>query len=200
MQQGFFAVQQTCHACQGAGQTISDPCTDCRGQGVKREVKTLSIKIPGGVDTGDKVRLSGEGEGAPAGGSPGDLYVFVHVHKHDIFERQGDDLYFEAPLSMVTACLGGEIDVPTLSGRVKIKIPPETQTGKLFRLRGKGVKSVRSNHVGDLICRVDIETPVKLDTRQKELLKELGELLEKSTQKHAPKEHGWLASIKRFFE
>lgn len=200
MQQGFFAVQQTCPACQGEGQTIASPCSDCRGSGLRREEKTLSVKIPAGVDSGDKIRLSGEGEAGAKGAPAGDLYVFVDVAKHDIFERQGNDLYCEVPLAMTTACLGGEIEVPTLEGRVKIKIPAETQTGKLFRVRGKGVKSVRGAVVGDLLCRVDIEIPCHLDASQKTLLEELAASLEQGGKKHHPKSGGWLESVKRFFE
>lgn len=200
MQQGFFAVQQACPTCHGEGQIIASPCTDCRGSGLRREEKTLSVKIPAGVDSGDKIRLTGEGEAGPKGATSGDLYVFVEVGKHEIFERQGNDLYCEVPLSMVIACIGGEIEVPTLEGRVKIKIPAETQTGKLFRLRGKGVKSVRGAQVGDLLCRVEIETPTRLDAHQKDLLQQLGESLEKGGKQHSPKCDHWLGGVKRFFE
>ena len=173
MQQGFFAVQQTCPRCHGSGQMITDPCTGCHGQGRIEDSKKLSVKIPPGVDTGDRIRLSGEGEAGTKGGPAGDLYVVVNVKQHDIFERDGRNLHCEVPISIVDATLGGELEVPTLDGRVKLKIPEGTQTGKLFRLRGKGVTPVRGGGVGDLICRVVVETPVKLNKRQRELLEEL---------------------------
>ncbi|TXR54359.1 molecular chaperone DnaJ [Reinekea thalattae] len=197
MQQGFFAVQQTCPSCSGAGKIISDPCTSCYGRGVKEETKTLNVKIPPGVDTGDRIRLSGEGEAGRNGGPTGDLYVEVHVKKHSIFERDGANLYCEVPISITEAALGGELEVPTLEGRVKLKIPQETQTGKLFRLRGKGVKPVRGHTVGDLMCRVVVETPVNLTARQKELLNELQESL--NGKKHSPKSKGWFEGVKKFF-
>ena len=148
-QQGFFQVQQTCPKCRGRGQTISDPCIECRGQGLVEKTKTLSVKVPPGVDTGDRIRLSGEGEAGPAGGPPGDLFVQIAVRQHSLFERDGRHLYCEVPISFADAALGGELEVPTLDGRVKLKIPSETQTGKMFRLRGKGVKPVRGGPVGD---------------------------------------------------
>ena len=197
MQQGFFAVQQTCPTCSGTGKIIKDPCTSCYGRGVKEETKTLNVKIPPGVDTGDRIRLTGEGEAGRNGGPSGDLYVEVHVKRHDIFERDGANLYCEVPISITEAALGGELEVPTLEGRVKLKIPPETQTGKLFRLRGKGVKPVRGHAIGDLMCRVVVETPVNLTARQKELLEELqGSLAGK---KHSPKSKGWFDGVKKFF-
>lgn len=197
MQQGFFAVQQTCPTCSGAGKIIKDPCGACYGQGVKEETKTLNVKVPPGVDTGDRIRLSGEGEAGRNGGPAGDLYVEIHVRKHAIFERDGANLYCEVPISIAEAALGGEMEVPTLDGRVKLKIPVETQTGKLFRLRGKGVKPVRGHSVGDLMCRVVVETPVNLTSRQKELLQELQESLE--GKKHSPKSKGWFDGVKKFF-
>ncbi|TCS43243.1 molecular chaperone DnaJ [Reinekea marinisedimentorum] len=197
MQQGFFAVQQTCPTCSGTGKIIKEPCDSCYGRGVKEETKTLNVKVPPGVDTGDRIRLSGEGEAGRNGGPAGDLYVEVHVRKHDIFERDGANLYCEVPISITEAALGGELEVPTLEGRVKLKIPHETQTGKLFRLRGKGVKPVRGHVVGDLMCRVVVETPVNLTARQKELLNELQESL--SGKKHSPKSKGWFEGVKRFF-
>ena len=198
MQQGFFAVQQACPTCHGRGKQIKDPCNTCHGQGVNRETKTLSVKIPAGVDTGDRVRLSGEGEAGPNGGPAGDLFVQVHVAKHAIFERDGANLYCEVPINFADAALGGELDVPTLSGRVKLKIPAETQSGKLFRLRGKGVKQVRGGAQGDLICRVAVETPVNLTTKQKDLLMEFQSSLE--GRKHSPKERSWFDGVKKFFE
>lgn len=197
MQQGFFAVQQTCPRCHGSGQTIPNPCSDCRGQGRVEESKTLSVKVPAGVDTGDRIRLTGEGESGSQGGPAGDLYVVVTVRQHDIFERDGRNLHCEVPINMVVATLGGELEVPTLDGRVKLKIPEGTQTGKLFRLRGKGVTPVRGGGVGDLICRVVVETPVSLSKRQRELLEELRETLEDA--EHSPRATGWFDGMKRFF-
>lgn len=188
MQQGFFAVQQTCPRCHGSGQTIPTPCPDCHGQGRVEESKTLSVKVPAGVDTGDRIRLSGEGEAGAHGGPSGDLYVVVTVKQHDIFERDGRNLHCEVPINMVDAALGGELEVPTLDGRVKLKIPEGTQTGKLFRLRGKGVTPVRGGGVGDLICRVVVETPVSLSKRQRELLEELRETLQDA--EHSPRATG----------
>lgn len=200
MRQGFFAVQQTCPTCSGKGQIISDPCTKCRGQGRVEKTKTLNVKIPAGVDTGDRIRLSGEGEAGEAGAPPGDLYVQVHVREHKIFARDGNNLYCEVPLSFTTAALGGELEVPTLDGKVKLKIGPETQTGKMFRLRGKGVKSVRTGAMGDLMCKVVVETPVNLSSRQKELLKELEESMGTETAKHRPKAQGFFDGVKKFFD
>lgn len=200
MRQGFFAVQQTCPTCSGKGQIISDPCNKCRGQGRVEKTKTLNVKIPAGVDTGDRIRLSGEGEAGEAGAPAGDLYVQVHVREHKIFARDGNNLYCEVPLSFTTAALGGELEVPTLDGKVKLKIGPETQTGKMFRLRGKGVKSVRTGAMGDLMCKVVVETPVNLSSRQKELLKELEESMGKETAKHSPKAQGFFDGVKKFFD
>lgn len=201
MQQGFFAVQQTCPTCHGSGEIISDPCKTCRGQGRVRDEKTLNVKIPAGVDDGDRIRLSGEGEAAPHGGVSGDLYVQIHLREHPIFKREENNLYCEVPISFVMAALGGEIEVPTLEGKIKLKIPPETQTGKLFKLSGKGVKPVRGGHVGDLLCRVMVETPVSLNREQKELLKQFENSLQ-SDNRHAstPKVSKWLQKVKEFFE
>ena len=198
MQQGFFAVQQTCPRCHGSGQMITDPCGSCNGQGRVEESKTLSVKVPAGVDTGDRIRLTGEGEAGMHGGPAGDLYVVVNVKPHDIFERDGRNLHCEVPISIVDATLGGELEVPTLDGRVKLKIPEGTQTGKLFRLRGKGVTPVRGGGVGDLMCRVVVETPVKLNKRQRELLEELRESLQ-GDHSHSPRASGWFDGMKRFF-
>ena len=200
MQQGFFSVQQTCPTCRGEGKVISEPCSSCRGQGRVEQVKTLSVKIPPGVDTGDRIRLSGEGEAGSHGGPAGDLYVQVNVRKHPIFERDGRDLYCEIPISFVDAALGGELEVPTLNGRVKLRVPAETQTGKLFRLRGKGVTPVRGGPMGDLLVRVILETPVSLTSRQKELLKDFQQETEGGNQKHSPKKHSFFDSVKQFFE
>ncbi|PIQ42791.1 MAG: molecular chaperone DnaJ [Gammaproteobacteria bacterium CG11_big_fil_rev_8_21_14_0_20_46_22] len=200
MQQGFLAVQQICPTCRGAGQTIKDPCTSCHGQGRVRKEKTLSVKIPAGMDNGDRIRLSGEGEAGLNGGPTGDLYVETYVKKHDVFERDGNHLYCDVPISFKMAVLGGEIEVPTLEGRVKLKVPAGTQSGKLFRLRGKGVKSVRSYSVGDLMCRVMVETPVNLTAEQKALLEQLDESFAKGGDKHNPYAQGWFKKVKRFFE
>ena len=172
MQQGFFSIQQTCPTCRGRGTIISDPCTKCHGQGRVRETKTLSVHIPPGVDNGDRIRLTGEGEAGLYGGPPGDLYVQVHIKPHDIFARDGTDLHCEVPVSFITAALGGELEVPTMNGGVRLKIPPETQTDRIFRIRGKGVKTVRGAGPGDLLCKVIVETPVRLTKQQKELLQE----------------------------
>ncbi len=199
MQQGFFSVQQTCPRCRGTGTVISDPCDECHGQGRIKEQKTLSVKVPAGVDTGDRIRLANEGEAGENGGPAGDLYVQIQVKEHPIFKRDDADLYCEVPISFATAALGGELEVPTLDGRVKLKIPEGTQTGKLFRMRGKGVKPVRDNVVGDLLCRVVVETPVKLSAHQKELLRELEGSM-KDNKKHSPHAHSWLDGVKKFFD
>ncbi|MDO9622840.1 MAG: molecular chaperone DnaJ [Pseudomonas sp.] len=198
MQQGFFSVQQTCPRCHGSGKMITDPCGSCHGHGRVEEHKTLSVKVPPGVDTGDRIRLSGEGEAGAMGGPAGDLYVVVNVREHAIFQRDGKHLYCEVPISFADAALGGELEVPTLDGRVKLKIPEGTQTGKLFRLRGKGVAPVRGGGAGDLMCRVALETPVSLDRRQRELLEEFRKTLQGDT-RHSPKASGWFEGVKRFF-
>ncbi|HFD91837.1 MAG TPA: molecular chaperone DnaJ [Gammaproteobacteria bacterium] len=200
MQQGFFSIQQTCPRCKGSGRIITDPCGSCRGSGRVRETKTLSVKIPPGVDTGDRIRLAGEGEAGENGGPPGDLYVQIRVKPHPIFTREGNNLYCEMPISFVTLALGGELEVPTLDGRVKLKVPPETQTGKVFRLRGKGVRSIHDDGVGDLLCRVVVETPVHLNPHQKELLREFEATLQERNGKHSPKHRSWLDGVKKFFE
>jgi len=198
IQQGFFSIQQTCPGCHGEGKIISDPCNACHGQGRVRESKKLTVKIPAGVDNGDRVRLSGEGEAGIHGGPAGDLYVQVSVKPHTIFERHEGDLHCEVPISFVTAATGGTIEVPTLEGRVALKIPAETQTGKAFRLRGKGMKSVRGYATGDLLCKVVVETPVNLSREQKELLTQFEESLEKG--KHSPRSSSWFDGVKKFFE
>ncbi|MEW6993130.1 molecular chaperone DnaJ [Colwelliaceae bacterium MEBiC 14330] len=200
MRQGLFAVQQTCPTCGGTGKVITDKCTSCRGQGRVEKTKTLSVKIPAGVDTGDRIRLSGEGEAGEHGAPAGDLYVEVRVRDHDIFVRDENHLYCEVPISFATAALGGEIEVPTLGGKVKLKVPKETQTGKMFRLRGKGVKSVRSSSTGDLMCKVVLETPVNLSGDQVDLLRQLDEKMASSSKKHSPKETGFFDGVKKFFD
>jgi molecular chaperone DnaJ len=200
MQQGFFQVQQACPTCRGRGKTISDPCGACRGQGRVEKTRTLSVKVPPGVDTGDRIRLSGEGEAGPEGGPPGDLFVQMSVRAHNIFERDGKDLYCEVPITFVDAALGGELEVPTLDGRVKLKIPPETQTGKMFRLRGKGVKPVRGGGVGDLLCRAVVETPVNLDKEQRALLEKFRSTLGDSGHSQSPRQTSWFEGVKNFFD
>ena len=200
MQQGFFSIQQTCPACKGAGTVISDPCTDCHGRGRVQKTKTLSVKVPPGVDDGDRIRLSGEGEAGRNGGPPGDLYVEIRVNPHKIFEREGADLSCEVPVSFATATLGGEVELPTLDGNVALKIPAGTQSGKVFRLRGKGVVTVRDPRTGDLFARVAVETPVNLTGEQKDLLRKLEQSLESGGEKHNPRAGGWLDSVKRFFD
>ena len=198
-QQGFFVTEQPCHFCHGTGKKIEKPCKTCHGDGRVNKPKNLSVKIPAGVDTGNQLRLSGEGAAGENGAPAGDLYVVIHVKEHHIFERDGSNLYCEVPISFTMAALGGEIEVPTLDGRVKLKIPEETQTGKLFRMRGKGVTSSRSGYAGDLICRIVVETPVKLNEEQKELLRKLEESLEGQT-KQRPKSSSFLDGVKRFFD
>jgi molecular chaperone DnaJ len=200
MQQGFFSIQQTCPSCRGTGTVIGDPCPACHGQGRVKEQKTLSVKVPAGVDTGDRIRLAGEGEAGENGGPAGDLYVQIRVKEHPIFSRDGNDLYCEVPISFVTAALGGELEVPTLDGRVKLKIPEETQTGRLFRLRSKGVQPVRGGAHGDLLCRVVVETPSHLSSKQKELLEEFEQTLHAGGSRHRPQETSWLDGVKKFFE
>ena len=199
MSQGFFSVQQACPQCRGRGQMISDPCGDCHGQGVVEEHKTLSVKIPAGVDTGDRIRLAGKGEAGPQGGPAGDLYVQMHVRDHSIFVREDANLHCEVPISFAQAALGGEIEVPTLSGKVKLKIPAETQSSKLFRLRGKGVAPVRGGATGDLLCRVVLETPVNLSAEQRSLLEAFDKSLAGNS-KHSPRTDSWFNGVKKFFD
>jgi len=201
MQRGIFAMQQACPACGGRGQTIKNPCTECHGAGRVEEEKVLSVKIPAGVDNGDRIRLTGEGEAGPPGTPPGDLYVEVRVREHDIFQRDGDDLHCEVPIRISQAALGDTIRVPTLHGEADIRVPAETQTGKLFRLRGKGVKSVRSRSEGDLYCRVVVETPVNLTTEQRELLEKFeATFVGDEARKHSPKSATFLDGVKGFWD
>lgn len=200
LQQGFLAIQQTCPECRGRGTVINNPCMRCRGEGKRRSHKNLSVKVPPGVDNGDRIRLTGEGEPGEMGGPPGDLYVQINVKPHEIFTRDGDDLRCTVPVNVATAALGGETEVPTLDGKVTLRVPPETQSGKVFRVRGKGVKSVRSASEGDLLCKVMVETPINLTKRQKELLEELGQTLDEGGGRHSPETASWLDRAKRFFE
>jgi molecular chaperone DnaJ len=198
--QGFFTVQQTCPRCKGRGTIVQKPCTECSGHGRVRQQKTLSVKVPAGVDNGDRIRLPGEGEAGRNGGPNGDLYVEIAVREHPIFERDGAHLSCEVPISFATAALGGTVDVPTLDGHVTLKIPEETQSGRVFRLREKGVKPVRGGATGDLFCRVVVETPVKLTDRQRGLLKDFEESLASDRRRHNPRERSWLDGVKKFFE
>lgn len=201
MQQGFFSVQQACPACRGKGKVITDPCPNCRGQGRVQKEKKLSVKIPAGVDTGDKIRLSGEGEASDSGGPAGDLYVAIVVKPHSIFQRDGADLLCTVPINFATAALGGELEVPTLDGRVKLKVPAGTQTEKTFRLRGKGVKPVRGGAMGDLLAKVRVETPVHLNGEQRDLLMKFHEMIGgNNAHKHSPQAHSWLGGVKKFFD
>ncbi len=200
MTQGFFSIAQTCPKCHGSGKVVQNPCTTCSGNGRLKRQKTLSVKIPPGVDEGDRIRLSGEGEAGVNGGPSGDLYVVIHVRPHDVFTRDGNNLHCEMPVSFTKAALGGEIEIPTLDGYAKIRIPAETQSGKVFRLRGKGIKGVRSSSYGDLLCHVVVETPVKLTARQKELLAELEEINQSNSSRHNPRAKSWMDKVKDFFE
>ncbi len=199
IQQGFFSVQQTCPKCHGAGRIITDPCHDCHGAGRVKKQKTLEVKIPAGIDEGMRLRHSGHGEAGVNGGPAGDLYVEIHIKQHAVFEREGDDLHCEMPISFATAALGGEISIPTLDGAANIKIPAETQTGKVFRLRGKGIKNLRSHQTGDLHCHVVVETPVKLTERQRELLREFEVISQGEGDKQNPKAKGWMDKVRDFF-
>ncbi|MFZ1327185.1 MAG: molecular chaperone DnaJ [Candidatus Contendobacter sp.] len=200
MQQGFFSIQQTCPRCQGRGTIIPDPCDTCRGVGRVEEQKTLSVKVPAGVDNGDRIRLSGEGEAGEHGAPAGDLYVQIQVKQHPIFTREDNDLHCEVPIGFTTAALGGELEVPTLDGRLSLKVPPETQTGKVFRVRSKGVKPVRGGPTGDLLCRVVVETPVNLTREQKELLQQFADTMAAGGERHTPRQGSWLDGVKKFFE
>jgi molecular chaperone DnaJ len=197
--QGFFQLQQTCPRCRGSGTIVRNPCDACLGQGRVRRGRTLSVKVPAGVDTGDRVRLTGEGEAGRNGGPTGDLYVEIHVREHPIFERDGVHLSCEVPVSFATAALGGAVNVPTLEGDVALKIPAETQSGRIFRLRDKGVKPVRGGSRGDLFCRVVVETPVHLSAEQRDLIRQLEESLKAQAARHAPREKGFLEGVRRFF-
>jgi molecular chaperone DnaJ len=199
MRQGFFSVQQTCPQCRGTGKIIPEPCTTCHGQGRIKKTKTLEVKIPVGIDDGMRIRSAGNGEPGTNGGPAGDLYIEIRLKKHETFERDGDDLHCVVPVTMTTAALGGEIEVPTLAGQAAIDIPEGTQAGKKFRLRGKGIKGVRSSYPGDLYCHVAVETPVKLTEHQRKLMKELDESLKKGAGKHSPADKGWFDKARDMF-
>lgn len=198
-QRGFFVTEATCPHCNGSGKKIEKPCKKCHGDGRVHKKKNLSVTIPAGVETGNQLRLSGEGAAGENGAPAGDLYVVIHVKEHHIFERDGSNLYCEVPISFTMAALGGEIEVPTLDGRVKLKIPEGTQTGKLFRMRGKGITAARSSYAGDLICKIIVETPISLNEEQKELLRKLEESLAGHSQ-HRPKSAGFFDGVKKFFD
>lgn len=200
MQQGFFSIQQTCPKCHGSGKIIPEPCAACGGAGRIKRNKTLEVKIPAGIDNGMRIRSSGNGEPGTNGGPPGDLYVEIHIKPHAVFQREGDDLHCEMPISFSKAALGGEIEVPTLTGKVSFTVPEGTQTGKTFRLKGKGIKGVRSGYTGDLFCHVAVETPVKLTDKQKDLLREFDRLTNEGGGKHSPQSKGWMDKVKDFFE
>ncbi len=197
--QGFFSIQQTCPTCHGRGKVVAEPCAACQGAGRQKKSKTLSVKIPAGVDQDDRIRLTGEGEAGLNGGPPGDLYVVVNLKQHPMFQREGADLHCEMPISFATAALGGELEIPTLDGHATIKIPPETQTGQTFRLRNKGIKPVRGSVHGDLYCHVAVETPIKLTARQKEILREFEAINAEDPGRHNPKAKGWFEKVKEFF-
>ena len=199
IRQGFFSVQQTCPTCRGTGKVVPEPCTACSGQGKIKRQKTLEIKIPAGIDGGMRIRSANNGEPGTNGGPTGDLYIEIRLKKHDIFEREGDDVHCSVPVSFAAAAMGGEIEVPTLSGKAAIDIPEGTQTGKQFRLRGKGIKGVRASYPGDLYCHIVIETPVKLSEHQRKLLREFDDSLKKGGGKHSPSGDTWTDRLKGFF-
>jgi molecular chaperone DnaJ len=199
MSQGFFSIQQACPACHGSGKQITDPCRACAGAGRVKRHKTLAVKIPAGIDEGDRIRLAGEGEAGVNGGPPGDLYVVIQLKEHPVFQRDGSDLHCQMPVSFATAALGGELEIPTLDGQAKVKIAPETQTGQVLRLRGKGIKGVRSAHPGDLLCEIVVETPVKLTDRQKELLREFEEISLANGERHNPRAKSFMDKVREFF-
>ena len=198
--QGPFSIAQTCPRCHGSGKVVAHPCASCGGAGRVKHQKTLQVRIPAGVDEGDRVRLSGEGEPGVGGGPPGDLYVQVHIKPHPVFQRDHDDLHCEMPVSFATAALGDDIEIPTLDGSARIRVPAETQSGKAFRLRGKGIRGVRSHAPGDLFCHVVVETPVSLTARQRELLQEFEAISQKDAARHTPRTKSWFEKVREFFE
>ena len=200
LRQGFFSIQQTCPQCHGSGKIIPDPCTACNGAGRIRKQKTLEVKIPAGINEGMRIRSAGNGEPGTNGGPPGDLYIEIRIKQHEIFERDGDDLHCTVPVGMTTAALGGTIEVPTLGGKAEIELPEGTQHGKTFRLRGKGIKGIRSSYPGDLYCHIAVETPVKLTEHQRKLLRELDESLRKAGDRHSPNAKSWTDRVKDLFK
>lgn len=199
MGNGLFTVQQTCPTCHGTGKVIPEPCTTCGGQGRVKKHKTLEVKIPAGIDEGMRIRSAGNGEPGLNGGPPGDLYVEIRIKAHEVFERDGDDLHVQVPISFATAALGGEVQVPTLSGKAAFDVPEGTQSDKVFRLRGKGIKGIRSSYPGDLYAHVKVETPVKLTEHQRKLLREFQASVDSGGDKHSPQSTGWFDKVKSFF-
>ena len=200
LRQGFFSVQQTCPTCHGSGKIISDPCSACSGAGKIKKQKTLEVKIPAGINEGMRIRSAGNGEPGSNGGPSGDLYIEIRVKPHDIFERDGDDLHCTVPVGLITVALGGSIEVPTLGGNAEIELPEGTQHGKTFRLRGKGIKGIRSSYPGDLYAHIAVETPVKITEHQRKLLKELDESFRKGGERHSPNEKSWADRVKDLFK
>ena len=196
--QGFFTIERTCPSCQGRGEVIDDPCTPCAGTGRVTKEKTLSVNIPAGVEDGTRIRLAGEGESGLRGGPAGDLYIFLAIKPHAFFQRDGADIFCRVPISMVTASLGGQVDVPTVDGQMtRVKVPEGTETAKQFRLKGKGMPVLRSKVTGDMYIQVDVETPKNLSRRQRELLEEFEKASHTET---SPESHGFFARVKEFFE
>ena len=197
-QQGFFTIERTCPTCSGTGRVISDPCEACGGSGRVHREKTLSVTIPSGVEDGTRIRLAGEGEAGTRGGTPGDLYIFVSVAPHRLFQRDGSNLYCRIPIPLTTAALGGQVEVPTIDGkRARLQIPESTQTGHRFRLRGKGMSELHGHVRGDMFCEIVVETPVNLTKRQKELLQEFERAGDGSTN---PESEGFFAKVKELWE
>jgi molecular chaperone DnaJ len=200
LRQGFFSIQQTCPHCHGSGKIIPEPCPSCHGAGRIKKQKTLEVKIPAGINEGMRIRSAGNGEPGSNGGPPGDLYIEIRIRQHEVFERDGDDLHCTVPVGLTTAALGGTIEVPTLGGKAEIDLPEGTQHGKTFRLRGKGIKGLRSSYPGDLYCHVAVETPVKLTEHQKKLLRELDESFRKAGERHSPNAKSWTDRVKDLFK
>jgi molecular chaperone DnaJ len=196
--QGFFSIERTCPTCQGRGEVISDPCVECRGSGRLTEERKLSVNIPAGIEDGTRIRLAGEGEAGLRGGPSGDLYIFLSLKPHAFFQRDGADIFCRVPISVTTAALGGDFQVPTIDGnKTKVKVPEGTQSGKQFRLKGKGMPVLRSTRVGDMYIQVNVETPQNLSRRQRDLLKEFEQL---SSVENNPESHGFLAKVRDFLE
>jgi len=200
LRQGFFSIQQTCPQCRGSGKIIPEPCSACNGAGRIKRQKTLEVKIPAGINEGMRIRSAGNGEPGTNGGPPGDLYIEIRIRQHEVFERDGDDLHCTVPVGMTTAALGGTVEVPTLGGKAEIELPEGTQHGKTFRLRGKGIKGIRSSYPGDLYCHVTVETPVKITEHQRKLLKELDESFRKAGDRHSPNAKSWTDRVKDLFK
>lgn len=200
VRQAIFQIQQPCPQCQGSGRQIKDPCVKCHGAGVNKSRKTVEVSIPAGIDDGQRIRLSGEGEPGTRGAPSGDLYVAVHIRPHAVFERDGMDLHCELPISFTVAALGGEVEVPTIDGKVKLNIPKETQTGRRMRVRGKGIKSLRSAAVGDLYCHIVVETPVNLTERQRELLQEFETISTGMNRAQTPRQKSFMDKLRDLFE